>query len=496
MQEDPQTNPHHERRWLILFVIAIAQLMVVLDATVVNIALPSAQEALAFSNDQRQWVITAYALAFGSLLLLGGRIGDLFGRKRAFVIGLGGFAGASALGGMAQSFEVLVAARALQGVFGALLAPAALSILTTTFTDPEERAKAFGIFGAVAVGGAAIGLIMGGVLTEYLSWRWCLYVNLAFAVPAALAAMPLLHNEIPALRSRIDVPGALTATAGLFAVVYGLANSETNGWADATTIGMLAASVVLLSAFVVIQTRSSNPLLPLRVVLDRDRGGSLLAMVLAGAGMFGVFLFLTYYLQQNLEFSPIQAGFAFVPMTFSIVIAAAMGSTKLLPKYGPRPLIGGGMLLAAAGLVSLTAIGVDTAYASHVLPGILVIGAGMGLVFSSAMATATFGVQPSDAGVASAMVNTMQQIGGSIGTALLSTLAASAVADRLAEAATRPDAALAAQAAVQGYTTAFWWAAGIFAVGGVICAALLTQRSIEVAQEVDTPAGEPAFAHG
>jgi len=222
--------------------------MVVLDATIVNIALPSAQEALAFSNDQRQWVITAYALAFGSLLLLGGRIGDLFGRKRAFVIGLGGFAGASALGGMAQSFEVLVAARALQGVFGALLAPAALSILTTTFTDPEERAKAFGIFGAVAVGGAAIGLIMGGVLTEYLSWRWCLYVNLAFAVPAALAAMPLLHNEIPELRSRIDVPGALTATAGLFAVVYGLANSETNGWADATTIGMLAASVVLLSA--------------------------------------------------------------------------------------------------------------------------------------------------------------------------------------------------------------------------------------------------------
>jgi EmrB/QacA subfamily drug resistance transporter len=490
---DPQTNPHHERRWLILFVIAIAQLMVVLDATVVNIALPSAQEALEFSNDQRQWVITAYALAFGSLLLLGGRIGDLFGRKRAFVIGLGGFAGASALGGFAQSFEVLVAARALQGAFGALLAPAALSILTTTFTDPEERGKAFGVFGAVAVGGAAIGLIMGGVLTEYLSWRWCLYVNLAFAIPAALAAMPLLHNEIPELRSRIDLPGTLTATAGLFAVVYGLANSETNGWGDATTIAMLVASVALLTAFVVIQTRSANPLLPLRVVLDRDRGGSFLAMVLAGAGMFGVFLFLTYYLQQNLDFSPIQSGFAFVPMTFSIVIAATMGSTRLLPRFGPRPLIGGGMLLAATGLVSLTGIGVDTAYASHVLPGILVIGAGMGLVFSSAMATATFGVQPSDAGVASAMVNTMQQIGGSIGTALLSTLAASAAADRLAEAVTRPDAALVAQAAVHGYTTAFWWAAGIFGVGAVICSALLTSRSVAVA--ADVPAGEPAFAH-
>jgi EmrB/QacA subfamily drug resistance transporter len=493
--QDPHTNPHHERRWLILFVIAIAQLMVVLDATVVNIALPSAQEALAFSNDQRQWVITAYALAFGSLLLLGGRIGDLFGRKRAFVIGLGGFAGASALGGFAQSFEVLVAARALQGVFGALLAPAALSILTTVFTDPQERGKAFGIFGAVAVGGAAIGLILGGVLTQYLNWRWCLYVNLVFAVPAALAAMTLLHNEIPERRSRIDIPGTLTATGGLFAVVYGLANSETNGWADPTTIGMLVASVVLLSAFVVIQTRSPNPLLPLRVVLDRDRGGSFLAMLLTGAGMFGVFLFLTYYLQQSLDFSPLQSGFAFLPMTFTIVIAATGASTILLPKIGPRPLIGGGMLLAAAGMVSLTGIGVDTAYVSHVLPGILVAGAGMGMVFASAMATATFGVRDSDAGVASAMVNTTQQIGGSIGTALLSTLAASAVTSSLAEAAGRPDAALAAQAAVHGYTTAFWWAAAIFAVGGVICGALLTRRSVEVA-EADMPAGEPAFAHG
>ena len=270
---EPQANPHHDKRWLILFVIAISQLMVVLDATVVNIALPSAQEALAFSNDQRQWIITAYALAFGSLLLLGGRIGDLFGRKRAFVIGLGGFAGASALGGFAQSFEVLVAARALQGVFGALLAPAALSVLTTTFTDPQERGKAFGVFGAVAVGGAAIGLILGGVLTEYLNWRWCLFVNLAFAVPAMFLAMGLLHNEAPEPGAKIDVPGTITATTGLFAIVYGLANSETNGWADPVTTAMLVASVVLLSAFVVIQTRSANPLLPLRVVLDRALSG-------------------------------------------------------------------------------------------------------------------------------------------------------------------------------------------------------------------------------
>ncbi|MEA2224624.1 MAG: hypothetical protein QOH83_3000 [Solirubrobacteraceae bacterium] len=490
--QEPYTNPHHARRWLILFVIAIAQLMVVLDATVVNIALPSAQQALEFSNDQRQWIITAYALAFGSLLLLGGRIGDLFGRKRAFVIGLGGFAVASALGGFAQSFEVLVAARALQGVFGALLAPAALSLLTTTFLDPEERAKAFGIFGAVAVGGAAIGLILGGVLTEYLNWRWCLFVNLVIAVPAALAAMALLHNEVPEHRSRIDVPGAITASTGLFAIVYGLANAETHSWTDAVTIGMLVAGGLLLAAFAAIQRRSANALLPLRVVLDRDRGGSFLAMLLSGAGMFAVFLFLTYYLQQTLDFSPIQSGLAFLPMTLTIVISATTASTKLLPKIGPRPLIGSGMLIAAVGLVLLTSIGVDTSYAGHVLPGIMIIGAGLGLVFSSAMATATFGVQPSDAGVASAMVNTMQQIGGSVGTALLSTLAAAAVTSDLAANATaRPDAAAVAHAAVHGYTTAFWWAAGIYAVGAIVCASLLTKRSSEV-----VPAAEVALAHG
>jgi EmrB/QacA subfamily drug resistance transporter len=491
--QEPQTNPHHARRWLILLVIAIAQLMVVLDATVVNIALPSAQEALGFTNDQRQWVITAYALAFGSLLLLGGRIGDLFGRKRAFVIGTGGFAAASALGGFAQSFEVLVAARALQGVFGALLAPAALSLLTTTFVDPEERGKAFGIFGAVAVGGAAIGLILGGVLTEYLNWRWCLFVNLAFAVPAMLAAVSLFTNEVPEQRARIDVPGTLTATTGLFAIVYGLANAETQSWTDPMTVGMLVAGALLLIGFVVIQRRSPNPLLPMRVVLDRDRGGSFVAMLLSGAGMFAVFLFLTYYTQQTLGFSPIESGLAFLPMTLAIVISAVSASTILLPKVGPRPLIGGGMLIASLGLLTLTSIGVDTSYAGHVLPGIMIIGAGLGLVFSAAMATATFGVEPHDAGVASAMVNTTQQIGGSIGTALLSTLAASAVTSSLASVPGKPDGAALATAAVHGYTTAFWWAAGIYAVGAVICAALLTSRSVEAGLATS---GEPALVHG
>jgi EmrB/QacA subfamily drug resistance transporter len=477
----PEThpNPHHARRWLILGVIAIAQLMVVLDATIVNIALPSAQKSLGFGNDARQWIVTAYALAFGSLLLLGGRIGDLFGRKRVFVVGLLGFAGASVIGGLAQSFGVLVGARALQGVFGALLAPGALSLLTTTFTEPDERGKAFGVFGAVAVGGAAVGLLLGGILTEYLSWRWCLYVNLLIAVPAALAAQALLHNEAPAVKPKLDIPGTLTASLGLFGIVYGFSNAQTHSWGAPLTIGMLIAGVVLLVAFVAIQQRSANPLLPLRVVLDRNRGGSFLAMVLAGSGMFAVFLFLTYYLQQNLGFSPIKTGLAFLPMTGTIIIAATSASTKLLPKIGPRPLIGAGMLTAAAGLLTLTSVGPDTAYATHVLPGLLIMGAGMGLTFSSAMATATFGVEPKDAGVASAMVNTMQQVGGSIGTALLSTLAASATTSHLAGRV--PNPALISDAAVHGYTTAFWWAAGIFAVGAVVCTALLSSHSREAA---------------
>ncbi|MGH2920155.1 MAG: MFS transporter [Solirubrobacteraceae bacterium] len=467
-------NPHHARRWLILGVIAIAQLMVVLDATIVNIALPSAQDSLGFGDDARQWVVTAYALAFGSLLLLGGRIGDLIGRKRVFVIGLLGFAGASFLGGFAQSFGVLVGARALQGAFGALLAPAALSLLTTTFTEPKERGTAFGIFGAVAVGGAAIGLLLGGILTEYLSWRWCLYVNLVIAIPAALAAIALLRNVVPATRPKLDIPGTVTASAGLFAIVYGFSNAQTHSWTAALTIGMLIAGVVLLAGFVAIQARSANPLLPLRVVLDRDRGGAFLAMILAGAGMFAVFLFLTFYLQQTLGLSPITTGLAFLPMTGTIIIAATAGSTRLLPNIGPRPLIGGGMVIASAGLVTLTGVGTDTAYATHVLPGLLILGAGMGLVFSSAIATATFGVEPKDAGVASAMVNTMQQVGGSIGTALLSTIAASATTSHLAGQV--PSPALSAEAAVDGYQAAFWWAAAIFAIGAVLCTALLSSR--------------------
>jgi EmrB/QacA subfamily drug resistance transporter len=473
-------DPHHDRRWLILTVIGIAQLLVVLDVTIVNIALPSAQRDLGFSDDDRQWVITAYALAFGSLLLLGGRIADLFGRKWTFLTGLIGFAGASALGGAAQSFGLLVGARALQGTFAALLAPAALSLLATTFTDPAERGKAFGVYGAIAGAGGAFGLLLGGALTEVLDWRWCLYVSILFAVPAALAGLRLLHHVPAPNRPRLDIPGTLVASGGLFALVFGMSRAQTDGWGDPTTVAFLGASAVLLAGFVALQRRVAHPLLPLRVVTDRNRGGSFLAIATAGAGIFGVFLFLTFYLQNVKGMSPLETGLAFLPMNVAIVITATMVNTKILARTGPRPLIPTGMLLAALGMVLLTGIGVDTGYASRVLPSLILIGAGFGLVVAPSFATATLGVPRQDSGVASAMVSTSQQVGGSIGTALLSTLAVSATTDYL----TSHGPELARQAAVEGYTTAFWWAAAIFAVGALVTGSLLRSGA------------RPEMAHG
>ena len=473
-----------------LAILGLAQLMVVLDGTIVNIALPSAQQSLAFSDESRQWIVTAYALSFGSFLLLGGKIGDLFGRKLTFIAGLIGFAVVSAVGGAAQNFETLVAARALQGVFGAMLAPAALSLLTTTFTVPAERAKAFGIFGAIAGSGAAAGLLLGGLLTEYLNWRFCLYVNLAIAVPAAAGAWALLHNQPHPSRPRLDFPGAITASAGLFSLVYGFSHAETTSWANTLTIVALAASVVFLSVFAWLQTRVEHPLLPLRVVLDRNRGGAYLAVAIAGAGMFGVFLFLTYYLQLTRGMSPIMTGLAFMPMVAAIMVSATTATAKLVPRFGPRPLITAGMLIAAGGLVLLTGVGVDTAYASHVLPGLILTGVGMGWIMAPAMNTATSGIDRADAGVASAMVNTGQQIGGSIGTALLSTIVSSAVASYLASHTQSAAGAAADQAAVHGYTVAFWWSAGIFLVGSVICGLLIRPGVPQL-----DPAAEPAIAH-
>jgi EmrB/QacA subfamily drug resistance transporter len=468
-------NPHHQHRWLILAVLGLAQLMVVLDATVVNIALPSAQKALGFSNDNRQWIITAYALAFGSLLLLGGRISDTYGRKWTFIGGLSGFAIASAVGGAAQSFDTLVAARAAQGVFGALLAPAALSLLSTTFTDGTERNQAFGIYSAIAGGGSAVGLLLGGVLTEYLSWRWCLYVNLALALPAAIAGTLLLVNQRDESRVRIDAPGAATVTAGLVALVYGVSHAETHSWGDTTTLGSLLVGAALLAAFAAIERRVSQPLLPLRVLADRDRSGSYVAIGLASMGMFGVFLFLTYYLQQTLGFSPIDTGLAFLPMSGGVVVAATVGGTVLLPRLGRKLLVSLGMAVGACGMVLLTRIGVDSAYVSHVAPGLILLGLGIGMVFSSAFSGGTVGVAEEDAGVASATVNTFQQVGGSIGTSLLSTLFATAVSDYLTDHGGGRAVAQAAQ--VHGYTTAFWWSAAILGAGAVASAVLFRGRS-------------------
>ena len=482
---------HHERRWLILATIAIAQLMIVLDVTIVNIALPSAQQDLGFSNDARQWIITAYALSFGSLLLLGGRIGDLFGRKWTFIGGLIGFSIASAIGGAAGSFGVLVGARALQGMFAAVMAPSALALLSTTFTEPAERGKAFGIYGAVAGGGSAVGLLLGGMLTEWLNWRWCLYVNLLFAIPAALAAYQLIKNVPHPARPRIDFLGTALATSGLFALVFGFSQSEMRSWTAPITIVSLAAAVVLLSGFVYAESRVSNPLLPLRVVKDRTRGGSYLAIGIAGIAMFAVFLFLTYFLQQTKGLSPIQTGLAFLPMTAVIIATATSVNIRFLARVGPRPLLVLGMSLGAIAMVWFAQLTPESTYLGHVLPGLLVMGIGMGNIFAPAFSSATYGVEPTDSGVASALVNTMQQVGGSIGTALLSSIFASAVTSYATTHARTPE--LAANAAVHGYNVAFWVAAGVFAFGAVVVGSLM--RSIRVASPMGEATVEPVVAH-
>jgi EmrB/QacA subfamily drug resistance transporter len=462
-------------RWAVLALVGVAQLMVVLDATIVTIALPSAQKALGFSTQSRQWIITAYALAFGSLLLLGGKLVDRFGSKWTLVTGLIGFSVASALGGLAQSFGVLVVARTLQGSFGALLAPSALGLLTVTFEGSPDRPTAFGIFGAIAGGGASLGLILGGALTQWLSWRWCLYVNLVIAVPTTLVALRLLVNHRAAEREPIDIPGALTSALGLFALVYGFSNAETHSWGATATVVALVASPILLTAFVLIEQRAKHPLLPLHIVWDRSRGGAYTTILLAGAGIFAVFLFLTYFLQQQRGLSPLTTGLAFLPLTGVLIVTSTTVQTRVIQHTGVKPLVLVGTGLGAIAMFLFTRLTPGSSYASAVLPGLLVLGVGMGCIFAPAFSTATLGVEGSEAGVASAMVNTSQQIGGSVGTSLLSTIFASAVASYAASHLhTR---GLADAAAVHGYTVAFWWAVGIFALGFLLALVILPGRA-------------------
>ena len=440
--------------------------MIVLDSSIMNIAIPSAKLDLGISDANQQWVITAYTLAFGSLLLLGGRIGDYMGRKKIFLIGLIGFAAASALGGIATTQGMLFGARALQGVFGALLAPAALAIISVTFTVPAERAKAFGVIGAISGGGAAIGLILGGTLTEFFSWRWCLGVNTPIAIIAAILAIRFVHESKAQGDNTYDIPGVLTATAGLFSLTYGFNQAATNGWSDSHTIAFLVGAVVLLALFIAIEKRVENPLMPLRVVTERNRGGSYLGSLVVGAGLFSMFLFLGLYLQVILGYSPLKSGFAFLPFTAGIIVFAGIAST-LLPKFGPRPLMVPGLIAASVGLLMLSRITPETSYLTHVMPSLLIMSSGMALVFIPLTSTSLHAVSHHDTGVASAMVNTSQQIGGSLGTALLNTVAATATAT-YATAHTELGKMVQPFAMTNGFTVAFKFSAGLLFVGAIV----------------------------
>lgn len=499
---DPTASRHHPtgmdsndpRRWLALAVIAVAQLMIVLDASIVNIALPSAQEDLGISTADRQWVVTAYTLAFGGLLLLGGRIADYMGRKRTFIVGLIGFAGASALGGFAPNEALLFAARGLQGAFAALLAPAALSLITVTFVEPTERAKAFGVFGALSGGGAAIGLIVGGVLTEYTSWRWCLGVNVPIALATALAAAAVVHESKAPGDTRYDIPGALLSTLGLVSLVYGFTeaaraknpdnpqDTSVQGWTDPSTITFLVVAAVLLVAFVIWENRTRNPLLPLRVVLNRNRGGAFLMFLFVGAGLFAMFLFLTYYFQINLGYSPLKAGFAFLPFSGGIILSAGVVS-QLLPRVGPRPLMIGGMVMAVAGMLLLTLIDADSSYWALVFPAQVLMSIGLAGFFIPSASVALVGVDAHDSGIASAVLNSSQQVGGSLGTGLLNTVFASAVTGYLTANVRSPAQAqqLVPPALIHGYHVAFLWGAGL------LFAALLTAIFLINATKDDVP---------
>ena len=466
----PAAGPLHPRRWLALMVLGIAQLMVVLDATIVNIALPHAQADLNITNADRQWVMTAYTLAFGGLLLLGGRIADYWGRKRTFIVGSIGFALASALGGLATNGELLFAARALQGAFGALLAPAGLALLTVLFTEAKERAKAFAVYGAISGGGAAIGLVLGGVLTESLDWRWCLLVNIPVAALLVILALPIVPESKAHGDTRYDIPGAVAATLGLTSLVYGFTKAAENGWGAGATLGFIGTGVALLVAFVVIELRSKNPLLPMRILLDRNRGGAFLSSLFVGAGMMGAFFFLTFYFQGVLMYSPVKAGLASLPITAGVFVSAGLAS-KLVVKFGPKPLMVIGAVLASASMAWLTQIGVHTSYTTHVLPAQLLMGLGMGFIFVPLSSIALLGVPEHDAGAASATLNATQQVGGSLGAALLNTFATTAFAAYLtSHPQATPEAAqvVMAEAAVHSYIVAFAWGSGIILLAGVV----------------------------
>ncbi|MGC4174662.1 MFS transporter [Demequina sp.] len=480
-------------RWRMLAVIAVAQLMIVLDGSIVNVALPHMQQDLGISDANRQWVVTAYILTFGSLLLLGGRIADYWGRKRAFVVGLIGFAFASALGGFAPSQGYLFAARGLQGIFAALLAPAALSLVTVAFTEPKERAKAFGVFGALSGAGAAIGLILGGLLTDNFGWEWVMWVNVPIAAITAVFAVIIVHESKAGGHPHFDIPGALLATFGLLALVYGFTRvSEVeHGWADPSVIALLAAAAILLVGFVLMERRSPNPLLPLRIPLDRVRGGSYLTFLVVGAGLTAMFLFLGFYLQIVLGYSALKAGMHFLPFSVVIILTAGVVA-RVLPKVGPRPLMVAGLLIAAVGMLLLLRTTPEDQYWTHVFPSMVIIPLGMAFVFIPTSSTALIGVEARDAGVASALLNTSQQVGGSIGLALLSTLALTAQANSIDELGLTADGYPHPESLVAGYHVGYLWGAVLLVIGALIAFALVRVKRHEFHASAEDEA--PALA--
>ncbi|WP_261565356.1 MFS transporter [Frankia gtarii] len=456
-------------QWWILVIIACAQLMVVLDSTIMIIALPSAQRALGFSDAARQWVITAYTLAFGGFLLVGGRISDMLGPRRTLMAGVIGFALASALGGAAPNTAMLIAARGLQGLSGALLAPSVLSLLTATFPSPRERGRAFGIYATIAIGGSAFGLILGGFLTQYADWRWCLYVNLPIAALVIFGVVAMIPKSTGRPGVRLDIAGVVLGCGGLVALVYGLGEAGADGWGSRGVLIPLALAAVLLACFVVWQSRGSNPLLPLRVLRDRNRSGAYLTILLAMTAMFGTFVSLTFLFQSVDHYSPLRTGIAFLPLMVLNGLASTQLASRLMPYVPTRLLIVPGLLFAAVGIALLTRLTPDAAFATRVLPTEILLGVGLGVAMVPAISTATSNADPNDVGVTSAMSTTSQQIGASIGTALLNTIAASAATSYLAS--HRGGDAI--HATVHGYATASAWGAGILALAALTAGLLI-----------------------
>ncbi|MEV6471447.1 MFS transporter [Streptomyces sp. NPDC051657] len=469
------------RRWWALAVIALTQLVVVLDATIVNVALPQAQLELELSDTERQWVITAYVLAFGALLLLGGRVADYWGRKRSYMVGMLGFGAASVWGGLAQSGTELIAARGLQGAFAALLAPAALALLTVTFPAGRERGTAFAVFGTVAGTGAAVGLALGGVLTEFADWRWCLLVNIVFAVVGLIGALLFVSESRVEGDNRYDIRGTLAVTLGLAALVYGFTLAE-SGWTEPDTVGFLAGGLVLLAVFVWIEARAAQPLLPLRIVRDRARAGAFLIQAAIGAVYIGMTLYLMFHLQIVLGLSPLLAGLASLAMTFATMITAPVAA-RLLPTRGPRVLMTGGPLIAAAGMVWLTFVTADGSYWTEVFGGLVVVGIGIAFVIIPVQNVALAGVGHHDAGAASALVNSAMQIGGCVGLSVFTTIYLSAV-ERSAAAGSGRGAAL-----TEGYSAVFLATAVTLVVAAIVAATML--RGARPEASPDRPAEVP-----